>query len=432
MVTAPHRSASRALIVCALAASLLSSCGHAQRTRASTANAIVPVVTASYGIVSPTSQLSGIVAPLQNVAITSSLPEPTDQITVQEGDHVRKGEVLARLDTADLVAEYNSDMATYQSDLAKANQTFDQAGLTIIQNSNTVDQARAAVRVAQHTLAVDNLNLKRDAELLKNGYVAQQAYDQQQLTVRNDQEAVSQAQVTLANDVKQVQANGTTSTGLQGATVQSARASADAALAAANQVKVSIGKAVIYSPIDGVVVNRNLNLGEYPGTRQIFTLQETDRVYAMLNGSGEQVVGIRTRSPVAIESNSLPGLRIRGTVVGVLSPVQPGATNFIVNAIVDNANEFLKPGMVITGTASLPAASGIRIPATAFLDTTNSTVQVVRNGVVHTADVLMIAQDGKNAIVRGLSPGTTVVANGQLGLTDGEPVTIAQRQVAEK
>jgi hypothetical protein len=103
-----------------------------------------------------------------------------------------------------------------------------------------------------------------------------------------------------------------------------------------------------------------------------------------------------------------------------------------VNAIVNNANDLLKPGLVISGVARLPSASGIRIPATAFLDTTNSTVQVVRNGVVHTANVLMVAQDDKNAIVRGLSPGTTVVANGQLGLSDGEPVTIAQRQVAEK
>ncbi|MGD0052303.1 MAG: biotin/lipoyl-binding protein, partial [Vulcanimicrobiaceae bacterium] len=116
----------RTFLVCVAASLVLTACGHAQRPRASTANAVVPVVTASFGAVAPTSELSGIIAPLQNVAITSSLTEPTDVITVQEGDHVRKGQVLARLDTADLVAEYNSDMATYKSDLAKANQTFDQ------------------------------------------------------------------------------------------------------------------------------------------------------------------------------------------------------------------------------------------------------------------------------------------------------------------
>ena len=431
MAKAPAHTVCRTFLVCVAASLVLTACGHAQRPRASTANAVVPVVTATFGAVAPTSELSGIIAPLQNVAITSSLTEPTDVITVQEGDHVRKGQVLARLDTADLVAEYNSDMATYKSDLAKANQTFDQAGLTIIQNSNTVDQARAAVRAAQHTLAIDTLNLKRDAELLKNGYVAQQTYDEQQVTVRNDQETISQDEVTLANDIKQVQANGTTSTGLQGATVETARAAAVAALASADQIKVAIAKAVIYSPIDGVVVNRNLNIGEYPGTRQIFTLQETDRVYAVLNGAGSQIIGIRTGSSVEIASTLLPGKHIPGNVVGVLSPVQPGATNFIVNTVVDNARDLLKPGMVITGIAKLPGASGIRIPSTAFLDTTDSTVQIVKGGVVHTASVVLIAQDDKNAIIRGLDPGTTVVANGQLGLLENEPVT-PQLQVAEK
>jgi multidrug efflux pump subunit AcrA (membrane-fusion protein) len=431
MAKAPAHTVCRTFLVCVAASLVLTACGHAQRPRASTANAVVPVVTATFGAVAPTSELSGIIAPLQNVAITSSLTEPTDVITVQEGDHVRKGQVLARLDTADLVAEYNSDMATYKSDLAKANQTFDQAGLTIIQNSNTVDQARAAVRAAQHTLAIDTLNLKRDAELLKNGYVAQQTYDEQQVTVRNDQETISQDEVTLANDIKQVQANGTTSTGLQGATVETARAAAVAALASADQIKVAIAKAVIYSPIDGVVVNRNLNIGEYPGTRQIFTLQETDRVYAVLNGAGSQIIGIRTGSSVEIASTLLPGKHIPGNVVGVLSPVQPGATNFIVNTVVDNARDLLKPGMVITGIAKLPGASGIRIPSTAFLDTTDSTVQIVKGGVVHTASVVLIAQDDKNAIVRGLDPGTTVVANGQLGLLEKEPVT-PQLQVAQK
>lgn len=427
---ASPRSMSRALVVGVLTALVVSGCAGKQQVHV-TANAVVPVVTAAEGTVEPTTQLSGLVAPLQNVGITSSLSEPTDAIAVQEGDHVRRGEVLARLDTADLVAEYNADMATYNSDLAKANQTYDQAGLTIIQNSNTVDQARAAVRAAQHTLAVDALNLKRDGELLKSGYVAQQTFDQQQLTVRNDQETIAQDEVTLANDVKQVQANGSTSTGLQGATVQSARAAAAAALASAQQVKVSISKAVIYSPIDGVVVNRNLNLGEYPGARQIFTLQETDRVYAELNGSGSQIIGIRTGTPVDISSSSLPGKHVVGSTVGVLSPVQPGATNFIVNVIVDNARALLQPGMVVSGLARLPASSGVRIPSTAFLDTTDSSVQIVKSGVVRVANVLLVAQDDKSAIVRGLPAGTTVVANGQLGLSDGEPVT-PQQQVAEK
>jgi hypothetical protein len=65
------------------------------------------------------------------------------------------------------------------------------------------------------------------------------------------------------------------------------------------------------------------------------------------------------------------------------------------------------------------------------LDTTNSTVQVVRDQTAQTVHVTMIAQDAKNAVVTGLPPGAVVIANGQLGLADGQRVQ-PQSQVAEK
>ncbi len=420
----------RAALLVAVAA-LASGCSHASRPVRQTGAAIVPVMKAEYGSISPTTLLSGMVAPLQNVGITSTLAEPADSVNVQEGDHVSAGEVLAQLDTADLRAQLAADLATAQSNRAKATQTYDQAGLTIAQNSNTVNAARAAVRQALVTLQNDRLTLNRDTQLLHQGYIAQSQYDQQATTVKNDQQAVQSAQVTLQNDVQQVQTNGTTSSGLQGATVASAEADVQTALAAADQVRVSIAKATITSPVEGVVVNRNLNPGEFPGTRQIFTIQQVDRVYAVLNGAGSQIVGVRNGSPVTITASDLPGRKIAGRVVGVLNAVNPGSTNFVVKALVDNARGLLRPGMVVSGTAALPGASGVRIPVTAFLDTTNTTVQVVRNGVAQTVHVIALAQDGKNAIVDGLPAGQTVIANGQLGIADGQAVQ-PQSQVAEK
>jgi multidrug efflux pump subunit AcrA (membrane-fusion protein) len=414
-----------------VAAALVSGCSHPTRPPRQTGAAVVPVVTATYGTVSPTTVLSGTVAPLQNVGITSTLVEPTDSVNVQEGDMVHAGEVLAQLDTADLRAQLAADMATAQSDRAKATQTYDQADLTIVQNSNTVNAARAGVRQAQTTLTNDRTNLVRDAQLLRSGYIAQSQYDQQVTLVKNDQQAVQSAQVTLVNAVKQVQTNGSTSSGLQGATVASAQADVQTALAAADQVRVSIAKATITSPVDGVVVNRNLNPGEFPGTRQLFTIQQVDRVYAVLNGAGSQIVGIRNGSPVTVTANDLPGRRIAGRVAGVLNAVSPGSTNFVVKVLVDNTRGLLRPGMVVSGTASLPSASGIRVPATSFLDTTNSTLQVVRSGLARTVHVTELAEDGKNAIVAGVPAGAIVISNGQLGLADGQAVQ-PQSQVAEK
>ena len=407
-------------------------CGGAKRPPRTTANAIVPVVRAAYGSIAPVSTLSGTVAPLQNVAITSTLLEPADSVPVQEGDQVARGQLLALLDTADLEAQLQADIGTAASNHAKAEQTYDQAGLTIAQNSNTVNAAQAAVRAAQQTLANDQLTLTRDAQLLHSGYIAQSQYDLQATAVKNDAQALRSAQVTVQNDVSQVRANGTTSSGLQGATVAAARADEQTALAQAQAVRVQIAKARIVSPIDGVVVNRNLNPGEFPGVRQLFTLQETDRVYAVLSGSAAQVVGVRNGARVSLTSSNVPGRQIDGTVVGVLNGVTPGSTNFVVKVLVDNARGLLRPGMVVSGTTPLPGTQGIRVPVTAFLDTTDSTVQVVRAGVVATVPVTMLGQDAHNAVVAGLQPGETVIANGQLGLSDNQQVSTAPAQVARK
>jgi RND family efflux transporter MFP subunit len=191
-----------------------------------------------------------------------------------------------------------------------------------------------------------------------------------------------------------------------------------------------ISKASIISPIDGVVVNRNLNPGEFPGTRQIFTLQETDKVYAVLQGAASQVYGMRQGASATISSSSLPGKSYTGRIVGVLNAINPGSSNFIVKVVLSNSDGNLRPGTPVSAAARLPSASGVQIPMTAFLDTTNSTVQTVTGGVVQTLKVTMIADDGKNAIVTGISTGVPIVINGQSGLTDGQ--TVAPQQVAEK
>jgi multidrug efflux pump subunit AcrA (membrane-fusion protein) len=399
----------------------LSACSHAPPHR-KTNEATVPVIRAQSGTVTPGSTLGGIITPYYNVQISSTLVEPTDAVNVTEGDHVHKGEVLAQLDTQDLQATLQSDLGTAASDHAKANQTYDQASLTINQNGATVDAAEAGVRQAEATLQKDSLDLQRYTALFKSGYVAQQQYQQEVTLVTNDRLAVRSAQVTLRNARSQVAANGTVDSGLQGAGVAAARADEQTALGAANQVRASIAKATIVSPIDGIVVNRNLNVGEYPGTRQIFTLQENDKMYAVLNGSGSQIVGVKTGESARIVSADRSTLAANGKVVGVLDEVTPGSTNFVVKVVLPNPNGQFHSGMVVSGHVSRPSVTGITVPVTAFLDDSKTTVQVVSNGLVKTQNVTSLVDDGTTAVVRGIPPGTNVVSNGQLGLADGQQV----------
>jgi RND family efflux transporter MFP subunit len=278
-----------------------------------------------------------------------------------------------------------------------------QGGLSISQGENALRQART-------TLRTDQRNLLRDEDLLRQGYVARQVVDQQLETVRNDEQ-------TLESEEANVTANGSLSgSGLQASAVEQARATAD-------QIRVQITKATIVSPVDGTVVNRNLNPGEYPGSRTIFVVQQDDSVYAELNASSADVFRIARGSSVSL---SIPGETSRayaGRVVGVLGQVQPGSTNFTVKALIPNANGQLVSGLPVTGTISLAATTGIGIPTTAFLDDSHSTIFVVgTNGTAQLAKVTEVASDGTTSIVTGLSAGTMVISNGQLGITAGQQI----------
>lgn len=420
-----------AAFVAALAGGLLlAACNrgtHTHRTggagQAGIAPAAIPTARAASTTVRPTLAIAGIIAPLQNVAITSNLTEPADSVDVQEGDHVTRGQTLAVLDTADLRAEYDSDLRTAASDDAKVAQSRYNAQLQFGQNPEQVMEQAQALRQAQQTLRLDTANLARDRQLVTQGYIARQVYDQQATLVNNDRAAVNSAQAALSSAQINEQVNGSPSQGLQAATIQSAIADAAAAHAAARQVKTSIDKATIVSSVDGVVVNRNLNVGEYPSGRTLFTVQELSSVYAELNASSAQVFALQRGAHVALAVVGAGNETYDGSVVGVLGQVTPGSTNFTVKAIVQNPDLKLQSGVPVTATISLPATSGIGIPTTAFLDDTHQSVIVNANGTAKVVAVHEIASDGKTSIVSGLSAGQTVVADGQLGITAGEKLS---------
>jgi multidrug efflux pump subunit AcrA (membrane-fusion protein) len=450
--------------------------GGGRGARAGASPNPIPTVTAKLTTVRASTSISGIIAPLLNVAITSSLAEPTDEVNVNEGDRVHIGEVLAVLDTADLRAQLAQAQATVvanqrtaESDDAKVAQTRYTAALNIGQGGNAVQSARAALAQAQQNLANDQVNLTRDQQLIASGYIAQQILDQQRTQVLNDQAAVRNAQAQLRSAIINENVNGSTNRGLQAADVQSAVADARAAHAVVAQAQATvqqydaqIARATVISPIDGVVVNRNLNPGEYPGSRTIFTLQRLDHVYAMLNASSSDTFAIPVGAPVTMTVAGTNSRNYRGAVVAVLGQVTPGSTNFTVKVLVSNADGRLQSGLPVTASASLPPVHGVGIPTAAFLDDTHATVMIeqgARGGrrthrgppsggapggyagaggasaapgpggspvprpsgpVAKVVHVRELGSDGTTSIVSGLRPGQTVISNGQLGLSDGQ------------
>ncbi len=433
-------AATLALVVVALLVTGCGPRGGGGRARSASSPNPVPTAAARATIVHATSSISGVIAPLQNVAITSQLAEPADDVRVNEGDRVRAGEVIAVLDTEDLRAQLAQAEATVETDIrsaaaadAKVTQSRYTQRLNIGQSGDQVRAASAALAQAQQTLANDGTNLTRDRQLLADGYIAQSQYDQQATQVANDRAAVRTAQANLESARTNEQVNGTQNVGLQAANVQSTLAEANAAHATigqaraqVRQLQAQIAKATIHSPVDGVVVNRNLNPGEYPGGRTIFTVQQLDHVYAELNASSTDTFAIPVGAPVTLSVAGSGTRTYSGSVVAVLGQVTPGSTNFTVKVLVANADGKLQSGLPVTAIASLPPVSGVGIPTTSFLDETHTTVMIADDQLVDvvakTVHVHELASDGTTSIVSGLKAGQVVISNGQLGISDGQSI----------
>jgi HlyD family secretion protein len=431
----------RTLIPLLIGAAMLSGCAAAPKSsRVKSPAPSIPVSTARQTTISAEVSIAGIIAPLQNVAISSALAEPTLSVAVNEGDRVRRGQTLAVLDVSDIRANLaqaqslvQTDIRTAESDDAKVAQTRYQAHLNIGQGGEQVKTARAALAQAVQTLGEARIDLQRDHALVTQGYISQQALDLQITTVVNDAAQVRSAQAGLQSAIINQQVNGNYSAGLQVADIQSAVADARAARAAvgqaqaqAQQYQAQIDRAVILSPIDGYVINRNLNPGEYPGSRTLFTLQQLDHVYAELNASSDDTFAIPVGASANIAVSSDPAHPYNGKVVAVLGQVAPGSTNFTVKVLLANPDAKLQSGLPVTGTITLPSVTGVGVPTTSFLDDTHSALMLeddqLDETVVKTVHLRELASNGKISIVTGLKIGDSVISNGQLGLADGQSI----------
>jgi multidrug efflux pump subunit AcrA (membrane-fusion protein) len=377
----------------------------------------VATVAADEGTIRPSLEIAGVIAPYRQIAVTADLSEPISEVDVIEGQHVRAGQVLARLLTDDLEAQLASSERVVSEDAARYSETAYQTTATTAQNSTTVASAEDSLHQAQVNLSGAETDLRRYEQLAANGYVPNQTLDQQRVTVATDLQAVAAARATLAAAVANNSANGNgRNAGAQQQDLEAAQAAVDAAQESVNQLKLEIARAVIVAPVDGVIDSVNANPGEYPSGRQLFTLEQNGQVYAILPASTAQVLNITRGAGASIEVNTSydanpQSHKDHGTVDAILDQVQPGTTNFTVKVLVDNRDGHLRAGMPVTGFVDLPPVRGLVIPSTAFVDDTHSTVYTVDGGVVHQKTVTAIADDGANAVVTGIDRGELVVKN---------------------
>ena len=398
-----------------VAAALLAGCGKAKDETAVETEAPTPVTveTAVLGAIDHIVTTDAVLFPINQANVTPKISAPVSRMLVNRGDHVRIGQLIADLESKDLAAAVQEARFQYQQ-AQSAHATV--TGATVVEDET---KARADVQSAQSAFDAAKKLYDSRVALEKEGALAQKQVDETKLQMVQAQTQLETAQQHLKS------LNGV---GRQEA-VRAAQAQMDAAKAHEDALAVQLSYARVLSPINGVISERLVNVGEVASAGMpLVSIVDISQLRAVANVPVKDAETIKLGRPARVAG---PDGDIAGTVAVVSPSANANATTVEVWVQIPNPGERLKPGA--TARVSIIAETiqnTLVVPAAALLngDSGRQKVMVVSSdSVAHERMVAVgVRQGDRVQILSGVQQGDQVVTSGGLGLDDRAKVTIQQ------
>ncbi|PKN17017.1 MAG: efflux RND transporter periplasmic adaptor subunit [Deltaproteobacteria bacterium HGW-Deltaproteobacteria-6] len=331
---------------------------------------------------------SGYIVAQRKAAVASKITGRLTALLVEEGNLVKKGQILARMENADVTAGKGQAAANL---------------------------ANAKAMLRQAAVEQDNLQQEHDRyrRLIAGGYVTQSEYDAIHTRYLRSQEAV-----------------------------KGARAAMEAAAAALSGAEASIDYTLIRAPFDGVVLTKNADVGDIvtplgassTSKAAVVTLADMDSLQVEVDVSETSITLIKVGQPCNIQLDALADLRFRGVVHAIVPTVDRAKATVLVKVrFLDKdirmlpdmsakvsflsrklAEEEIKPRLAVNQSALVR----VKEKNIVYLIQENK----VRMTAVSTGGKLGDMQE----ITAGLKPGDRVVLKPE-GLTDGAKIKVAER-----
>lgn len=354
----------------------------------------------------------GIVQPYLTQDVSARTPGIVQSVDVYVGDKIAAGQALAILSEPDLAAQAAAANAAAQSDYNSATAAMIEANHHA-PNELIIAQEDARAKAEQARYWRDEL--QREKALLDQGGVSPQEYEDE----RAQAAVAAAAAATAQRQVEDAQAN-----------IEMTRAAADAALAKASSSSSSssaqsilAGYTTLSAPDDAVVVSRLVDPGSYveSGT-PILRVAVVSKVRIQANVAQEDLVGIAVGTPLAALVDRGP--TIRAHVTAVQPAADPTTHTAMIEAIVDNPGDRLRPGAyarVSIGPIADAHARGTATPSASVIGSgRDAAVWTDVNGTAHRVAVTVLSDDGQVARVVGdLKPGDRVVVEGAQDVQEG-------------
>jgi len=348
---------------------------------------------------------TGTLQAVTTVQVGSQASGTISSLTADYNSVVKKGQVIAQLDPAVSKAQVDQARANLQQAQASLQQaraavTNSRAGVTDARAkaqaaTSTAQNNQAGVVGARANLAVlkaqqdDAMSLlKQQESLVKSGIIAQRELDiaqtayqtakakydqgvaQLNQAILSEQSATSSGIVQSQAQVQQSQAGVQQSQ----AQVQAAEAQVQQAAAALQLAEVNLAHTTITSPIDGIVVSRDVNVGQTVAASlsapTLFTIaNDLTKMQVIANIDQADIGLVENAKSVKFGVDAFPGKDFDGKIEQMrLNPVTvQNVVTYSVVMDVDNPEQKLKPGMTANLTITIDERNNVlKVPNSAL------------------------------------------------------------------
>lgn len=321
--------------------------------------------------------LTGALRPKEQVEVTAKATGRVEQVTLQLGDFVKQGDLVAVLEDDEL-----------QQQVKRA-----QAALRVV-------AASASQRTAE--MANTKANLDRSALLLREGLIPKADFEGRQTEL-----AVVQAQIELT---------------------EAQRGQAQAEL---NELQIRLAQTKIYAPISGHVAKRHIDQGAIvsPST-PVITLMNLSTMVTQAAVPEQEVGRLRVGNQARIEVDAFRETTYTGRVARISPVLDPATRTATVEVEIPNKDLGLRAEMFARVHLDLGALrDAVLIPreGLVYRGTQPGVFLIERNRSVFRAIETGQTLGGDVEILSGLAPGTTIVLRGASMLREGDEVRVTEQ-----
>src|SRR6266851_2238993 len=304
---------------------------------------------------------------------------------------VKKGQVVAQLDPA--VSKAQVDQARANLEQARASLTQaraavvnSRAGVSGAQASglaakSTVQNNQAGVSGAQANVAVlkaqqdDALSLlKQQESLLKAGVIPQRDYDVAMTAYKTAEARSNQATAQLNQAMLTEQSASSAGIAQSQAQVQQSQAQVQQSQAALSLAEVNLSHTTITSPIDGIVVSRDVNVGQTVAASlsapTLFTIaNDLTQMQVIANIDQADIGLVEQAKSVKFSVDAFPGKDFDGKIQQMRINPQNVQNVVTYNVVIDvsNPEQKLKPGMTANLTITIDERNNVlKVPNAAL------------------------------------------------------------------